>query len=65
MSPVLDLELAVGSMRGNQVHPVLLEVLIELIAVIGAITNEMFRFGFQHVEVETEVHQRDLMMIGR
>ena len=52
-------------MRGNQVHPVLLEVLIELIAVIGAITNEMFRFGFQHVEVETEVHQRDLMMIGR
>ena len=49
----------------NHVHPVLLEVVIEPVAVIGAIANEMFGLGLQHVEVETELHQRDFMMIGR
>ena len=52
-------------MRGNHVHPVLLEVLIEPITVIRPIANEMLGLGLQHVEVETELHQRDLMMIGR
>ena len=48
-------------MRGNHVHPVLLEVVIEPITVIRAIANEMFGLGLQHVEVETELHQGDLL----
>lgn len=62
---ILGLEFAGGSMRGNQIHPVLLEVIIEPITVIRPIANEMLGLGLQHVEVETELHQRDLMMIGR
>ena len=65
MPTVLGLELAVGAMRGNHIHPVLLELRIELIAVIGTITDEMLRLSLEHVEIETELHQRDLMMIGR
>ena len=49
-------------MRRNQVTPVL-EVVIQPIAVIDTIANEMFGLGPQHVEVKTELHQCDLMMI--
>ncbi|MCE3224090.1 MAG: hypothetical protein K0S58_2270 [Nitrospira sp.] len=37
--------------------------MIESIAVIGAIADEMLRLGLQHVEIETELDQRDLVMI--
>jgi len=50
---------------GDHVDAVLLEVVIEPIAVIGPIANEMLRLGLQHVEVDTELHQRDFMMIRR
>ncbi len=40
-------------------------VVIESIAVIRAITDEMLRLGLQHGEVETELDPRDFMMIGR
>src|SRR5512139_2953618 len=52
-------------MWGNHIHPVLLELRIELIAVRRTIADEMLRLGLEHVEVETELDQRDLMMIGR
>ena len=52
-------------MRGNQVHAVLLEVVIEPITVIGTIPNEMFGLGFEHVEVEAQLDQGDFMMIRR
>ena len=52
-------------MRCDHVDAVLLEILIEPIAVIGAIANEILRLGLQHVEVETELHQGDFMMICR
>lgn len=52
-------------MRDNQVHALLLEVGIETIAVIGSIPDEMFGLGLEHVEVETELHQGDFMMIRR
>ena len=52
-------------MRGNQVHPVLFEVFIQSVTIIGAGPNEMLRLGLQHVEVETELDQGDFMMIRR
>lgn len=65
MAAVLCLELSGGAVWRNPVHPVLLEFRIKLIAVIRTIADEMLRLGFQPVEVETELHQRDLMMRGR
>lgn len=63
MTAISDLEFARGAMGRNQIHPVLLEVGIEPIAVIRAIPNEMLRLGLQHVEVETQLDQGDFMMI--
>ena len=51
-------------MGRDQVHPVLCKVVIEAIAVIRPIANERLRLRLQHVEVESELDQRDLMMIG-
>ncbi|HSF67721.1 MAG TPA: hypothetical protein VLA67_09885 [Nitrospiraceae bacterium] len=64
VAPVLGLEFPSRPVRRDQVHAVLLEVIIESVAVIRAIANELLRLGLQHVEVETELHQGDLMMIG-
>lgn len=50
-------------MRSNHVHPVLLEVIIQSITVVGAVPNEMLGLGLQHGEVETEWDQRDFMMV--
>lgn len=52
-------------MRRDQVHTILVEVGIEAIAVIRPIPDEMLGLGLEHVEVETELHQGDLMMIRR
>src|SRR5579885_1509855 len=65
MAPVLGCEFASGPVRRDQVHAVLLEIVIEPVAIVGAIADKMFGLGLQHVEVETQLHQRDLMMIGR
>lgn len=50
---------------GNQVHADLFEVVIEHIAVIGSIADEILRFGLKHVEIETELNQGDFVMIRR
>src|SRR6266581_2282062 len=34
-------------------------------AVIGAIADQILRLGFDHVEVEAQLHQADLVMVGR
>ena len=52
-------------MRGNQVHPVLLQVGIEPIAVIGTIANQIIRLRLDHVELEAELHQGDLVVVRR
>jgi hypothetical protein len=44
-------ELPGRPVQRHHVHAVLLEVVIEPIAVIRAIANEMFRLGLQQVEV--------------
>lgn len=62
---VLGRERAVGAMRSNPIHSVLLERRLELIAVIRTIADEVLRLGLQPGEVEPEWDQRDLMMSGR
>ena len=59
MAPVLGLEFSSGAMGRNQVHAVLLQVVIEPVAVVRSITNQVLGFGLQHVEVETELDQGD------
>jgi len=49
----------------NHVDAVVLEVVIEAIAVIGSVANEMLGVRLQHLEVETELDHGDFMMIGR
>ena len=63
MPAILCLEFAGRAMRRNAVHALLFEVVIEPLAVIGPIPNEMFGLGFEHVEVETELDQGDCVMI--
>jgi len=48
MPTVLGLERAVGAMQSNQIHSVLLELHIELIAVIRTIADERLRLGLLH-----------------
>lgn len=43
----------------------MLEDVLEAIADIGSIASEILPLGLQHVEVETQLHQHDLMMMGR
>lgn len=49
---ILGLEFPGRAMRGNHVHLVLLEVVIQAIAVIRPIPNQVLGLGL-HVEVET------------
>jgi hypothetical protein len=65
VTPILGLEFARGAMGRNTVDAILLEVVIEAIAVIRPIANEMLGFRLQHVEVETELDQGHFMMIRR
>ena len=41
------------------------QLLIQRIAVVGAITDQILRLGFDHVEVEAQLHQADFVMVGR
>lgn len=52
-------------MGRKHVDAILCEVVIEPITVVGPIPNGILGFGLQHVAVETELNQLDLMMIGR
>jgi len=44
---------SVAPMRRDHLDAVLSQLRIQRIAVIGAIANQIFRLGFDHVEVET------------
>jgi hypothetical protein len=43
---------AVGTVRRDHLNAVVSQLLIQRIAVIGAIADQILRFGFDHVEVE-------------
>jgi hypothetical protein len=40
-------------------------LLVQGIAVIGAVTYQILGLGFDHVEVEAQLHQADFVMVGR
>src|SRR6202011_5801400 len=50
--------------RRDHFDPVSAQFLVERIAVVGAITNQVLRLGLDHVEVEAQLHQADFMMVG-
>jgi len=41
------------------------QLLVQGIAVVGAVTDQILRLGFDHVEVEAQLHQADFVMVGR
>jgi hypothetical protein len=40
-------------------------LLVQGIAVVGAVTDQILGLGFDHVEVEAQLHQADFVMVGR
>jgi hypothetical protein len=52
-------------MRRDHLDAVLSQLRIQRIAVIGAVTDQILRRGFDHVEVEAQLHQPDFVMVGR
>jgi hypothetical protein len=45
--------------------PSFLQFVVQGVAVVSVIGKQVLRLGLDHVEVETELHQRHFMMIGR
>src|SRR5205809_5934871 len=51
-------------MRRDHLDAVLTQLLIEWIAVVGAIADQIFRLGLDHVEVEAQLYQPNFVVIG-
>src|SRR5215510_8435714 len=51
-------------MRRDHLVCVLLLVIKEWIAVVGAIADQILRLGLDHVEVEAQLYQPNLVVIG-
>src|SRR5437762_4516850 len=51
-------------MRRDHLDAVLAQLLIEWIAVVGAIADQIFRLGLDHVEVEAQLYQPNFVVIG-
>ena len=50
-------------MRGDHLDALRTQLLIELIAVVGFVADEVVGLGLDHVEVEAELHQADFVMV--
>lgn len=55
--------LAIRPMRRNHLGALLLQVLVEFIAAVGAITNQVLRRRLDHIKVKTQLNQDNLMVI--
>lgn len=55
---------AVGFVRRNHFDPLLSQFLVQWVSVIGAIANQALGFRLDHVEIKTQLHQGDFLMIG-
>src|SRR5256885_4087476 len=51
-------------MRRDHLDAVLAQLLIEWIAVVGAIADQILRLGLDHVEVEAKLYQPNFVVIG-
>jgi len=64
-SAILSLALfAVGAVRRNHLNALFSKLLIEPIAVVRAIADQIVWFRFDHVEVKAQLHQRDFMVMA-
>jgi len=62
--PVFGLALdAVGLVRGDHLHALRTQLLIERIAVVRFIADQVLRLCLDHVEVKGQLHERDFMMV--
>ena len=50
--------LAVRLVRSNHLDALFSKLLVERVAVVGAITDQILRPCFDHVEVEAQLHER-------
>ena len=55
VASILGLEFTSGPVWGNHVDVAQLESIIEAIAVIGPVPDQMLRLGLQHLEVELSI----------
>ena len=51
-------------MRRNHLDAVVLQIIIEAVAVISFVADQLLRLRFDHVEIEGQLNERDLMVIG-
>lgn len=54
----------VRTMQGDHRDALAAQFLVEAIAIVGAIADEVIRLGLDHVEVEAELHQANFVMVG-
>ena len=52
-------------MRRDHLDAVPPQLLVQRIAVIGAIADQVLRLGLDHVEVKAQLHQTNFVMVGR
>src|SRR6516164_5015923 len=52
-------------MRRDHLDAVSPELLVQRIAVIGTIADQVLRLGLDHVEVKAQLHQTDLAIVDR
>jgi hypothetical protein len=54
---------AVGLVRSDHFDPLRTQLLIERIAVVRLVANEILGLRFDHVKIERQLHQGDLVMV--
>src|SRR5579863_1787741 len=59
----LALGVAIATVRGNHLGALLSQLLVQLIAVVGFVADQVLRLRLDHVEVEGQLHERDLVMV--
>src|ERR1700738_4270775 len=52
-------------MRRNHLDAVFSQLLVQWITVVSTVADQILRLGFDHVEVEAELHQADFVMVRR
>src|SRR5580704_2681852 len=52
-------------MRRDHLDAISAQFVVQRIAVVSAIANQVLWLGFDHVEVEAELHQADFVMVRR
>ena len=55
---------AIGSVWRDQFRPFIVQFRIQVVAIVRAISNRIFRSRLDHVEIEPSLDQRDVVAIG-